>query len=64
MNEAIKTLVFVGAAVVATMVAVITYPRQEAFRAPDLVGEPLFAEFTDPTTASELKIIRFTEGVA
>jgi hypothetical protein len=64
MNDAIKTVVFVTAAVAATMVAVITYPRQEAFRAPDLVGEPLFAEFTDPAAASELKIVRFTEGVA
>lgn len=64
MNEAIKTLFFVAAAVVVTMVAVMTYPKQESFRAPDLVGEPLFAEFTDPATASELKIVRFTEGVA
>jgi hypothetical protein len=64
MNEAIKTLLFVATAVVATMVAVMTYPKQESFRAPDLVGEPLFAEFTDPATASELKIVRFTEGVA
>ena len=63
MSDAIKTLLFVGAALVVTLVAVFTYPTQDSFRAPDLVGEPLFADFVDPADAAELKIVRFTEDL-
>ena len=48
MNEAVKTVIYVGVALVVALVAVFTYPKQEDFEPPDLVGKPLFEEFTDP----------------
>jgi len=64
MNHAVKTLIFAGVAAVVTLIAVFTYPRQESFKAPDLVGKPLFKDFTDPESAAELKIVKFDEDVA
>ena len=63
MNEAIKTLIYVGAAVVVAVVAASTYPKQEDFELPDLAGKPLFEEFTDPDAASKLEILKFREDV-
>ncbi len=63
MSQAVKTLIFAGVAIVVALVAVLTYPRQETFKAPDLVGKPLFKDFTDPDAAAELKIVKFNEDV-
>lgn len=64
MNHAVKTLIFAGVAGVVALIAVFTYPRQESFKAPDLVGKSLFKGFTDPDAAAELKIVKFNEDVA
>ncbi len=63
MKEAIKTLSYLLAAVVVSVVAVVTYPKQEPFELPDLVGKPLFESFTDPEMAAELHILRFREDL-
>ncbi len=63
MNQSIKTLIYVGVAVVVALVAALTYPKQEDFVLPDLAGKPLFAEFTDPDAAAELAILKFREDV-
>jgi hypothetical protein len=63
MSETVKTVIFAAVAVVAVLVAVFTYPKQEDYRPPDLLGKPLFADFTDPSTASELAILKFSEDL-
>jgi len=63
MNEALKTLLYVAAAVAVVTVAAVTYPRQEEFEMPDVVGESLFADFTDPEKAAELQILKFREDM-
>lgn len=63
MSQTIKTLIFMGVALVVALVALFTYPKQESFKAPSLVGQPLFKDFTDPGTAATLKIARFSEDL-
>ena len=63
MNEAVKTVIYAGVALVVALVAAITYPRQEDFEPPDLVGKPLFEGFTNPEDATELRIVNFQEDV-
>ncbi len=63
MSESIKTVIFAAVAVVAVLVAVFTYPKQEEYRPPELLGKAMFPEFTDPASAAELKITKFTEGL-
>ncbi len=63
MNEAIKTLLYVGVAVIVAAVAAFTYPKQEDFELPDLAGKPLFENFTDPDVASKLLIRKFREDI-
>jgi hypothetical protein len=63
MSHAVKTVGFVATALVMALIATFTYPRQEDYQAPDLVGKDLFAEFTDPGTAADLTIVKFAEDV-
>ena len=63
MNETIKTALYVLVAVVVSAAAVVTYPKQEAFVLPDLVGKVLFEDFTDPEAAAELHILTFREDL-
>ena len=63
MSETVKTVIFAAVAVVAVLAAVFTYPKQEDYRPPDLLGKPLFADFTDPSTAAELAISKFSEDL-
>ncbi len=62
MSESVKTVIFAAVAVVAVLVAVFTYPKQEDYQPPDLLGKPLFADFTDPSTAAELAISKVLRG--
>ncbi|MCA9148563.1 MAG: DUF4340 domain-containing protein [Planctomycetales bacterium] len=64
MNEMTKTLLFVGAAVLATGVAVGTRSGSPSASAPIEISEPLFPTFTDPVAAASLKIVRFDESLA
>ncbi len=63
MNEAVKTLIYVGVAVVVALVAVFTYPKQEDFQPPDLIGKTLFPSFSNPEMATDLKIVKFNEDL-
>lgn len=63
MNEKMKTVVYVAGAALVIVGAVVTYPRQEEFKPPDLIGKPLFPDFTDPESAAELHIRRFREDM-
>lgn len=64
MKEALKTALYVCVAIAIVLVAALTYPKQEDFQPPDLVGKPLFADFTDPSRAAEMRIIKYREEVA
>lgn len=63
MKEMVKTAIYVAAAVLVALTAVLTYPKQEDFQPPDLVGQPLFPEFEDPAKAAELQILTFREDI-
>lgn len=63
MNETIKTSIYVAGALLVIVGAIVAYPRQEEFKPPDLVGKPLFPDFTDPDSAAELQIVRFREDM-
>ncbi|MHB8862379.1 MAG: DUF4340 domain-containing protein [Pirellulaceae bacterium] len=63
MSESVKTLIFAAVAVVAVLVTVFTYPKQEDFQPPQLQGKALFADFTDPGAAAKLSIVRFSEDL-
>jgi len=63
MNEWIKTGIYVTLALAVIVGAVVSYPKEEEFKLPDLVGKPLFAEFADPDAAAELDILEFREDV-
>ena len=45
------------------LIATFTYPRQEDYQTPDLVGKSLFADFDDPGEAANLTIVKFAEDV-
>src|SRR6186713_895997 len=68
MNESIRTLAFVGVAVLAALTAYATRPvldREGPSDVPtDLIDKPLFAEFKDPLAAKSLEIKEFDEATA
>ncbi|UCD63819.1 MAG: DUF4340 domain-containing protein [Candidatus Zixiibacteriota bacterium] len=66
MNENKKTLIFLGAAVVLLILALITSPGRITPEAFLDQGELFFPDFTDPNTATTLEVIDFDEatGVA
>ena len=59
MNEMRKTIVFLGAAVVLTALALITAPKRITPDAFFDEGEAFFPEFTDPNVARTLEVIDF-----
>ncbi len=61
MDETRKTLVFVGAAVVAIVVAFIAAPADPTPEAFSDRGEAFFPAFTDPNEAASLEVIDFDE---
>jgi hypothetical protein len=63
MSETVKTLIFAAVAVIAVVAAVLTYPKQEEYQPPDMVGKSMFETFTDPGNATELAISKFSEDL-
>jgi hypothetical protein len=64
MSESVKTVIFGAVAVVAVLIAVFTYPKQEDYQPPQLAGKALFAEtFADPSAAAKLRIAKFSEDL-
>lgn len=65
MNEIVKTLGFVGVAVVALGLGVWTHlPAADEDESRSFVGEPLFTEFKDPRDAKSLEIVEYDEDTA
>lgn len=63
MTESLKTAVYVGVAIVLSLVALISRPRQEAATPPGLVGQALFEELKDPDAAASLEIVKYNESL-
>lgn len=61
MNETQKTMIFGGVAVFLALLAFLTAPRRSTPDAFFDIGEPFFAEFTDPNVATTLEVIEFDE---
>ena len=59
--ETVKTALFVAAAASASILAFATRPAPVGIEPDEQVGEPLFAEFTDPLTATGLEIVSYDE---
>ena len=61
MTEALRTVIFVGVALVLGVVAYVTQPKPVAAISPELVGKVLFDQFEDPVDAASLKILRYDD---
>ncbi len=64
MNENVKTIAFVGLAVVVSLGVWLTRPRLPELRAENELPEELFPEFDDPLEAASLEIIEYDETTA
>lgn len=64
MSERKKTLSVVGIAIAAAVVALVSAPRRTVPDAFFDVGEPFFAEFTDPEMAATLEVVEWDEQTA
>ena len=64
MSERKKTLSLVGIAIAAAVVALVSAPRRTVPDAFFDVGEPFFAEFTDPEMAATLAVVEWDEQTA
>ena len=63
MNESTKTLSFVLVAILALGAAWLGRPQPIGVDLPDLVGQPLFADFQDPYDAKSMKIVEYDEDL-
>ena len=61
MNENIKTLIFGGIGLVLAGLAYFTLPAPSSTKPVRLTGKQLFENFTDPTKAASLEIIRYDQ---
>ncbi len=64
MTENAKTGIFASAAAVIGLIAFYTMPQQAASikdNTQQLVGKPMFENFTDPNSAATLKIVKFDD---
>ena len=59
MNENIKTLIFGGVGLVLAGLAYATLPAPSTNVVVDRTGKPLFENFSDPTKAASLEIVRY-----
>ncbi len=64
MNENVKTIAFVGVAVVVSLVVWLTRPRLPASTSESELPKLLFAAFDDPLKAASLEIVEFNESTA
>ncbi|MEM7315813.1 MAG: DUF4340 domain-containing protein [Planctomycetota bacterium] len=61
MNELTKTLVFLLVAAASVMGAIWGKPGMVGVEVPDKVGQPLFTDFEDASSAESLKVVDFDE---
>lgn len=63
MNEGIKTLSYVGAALVVAVVAFLSRPRVEEFKVSQQEGKVLFEKLDDPAKAFSMDIVKYDEAL-
>jgi len=61
MSDAVKTLIYIGVALVLALVAFVARPRPQQVDLGNQAGELLFENFQDPTKVQSLEIVRFDE---
>ena len=64
MNDNTKTMIFVGIAVLAALIAWASLPSTPESTSEDLRGRELFPEFDNPLDAASLEIVEFDESTA
>jgi hypothetical protein len=64
MNEILKTVGFVGAAVLIVSIAWLSQPASPVTDAEDVRGERLFPDFNDPLAATSMEIVEFDPETA
>ncbi len=64
MNENVKTMCFVGAAVAVLLVAWTTRPAPYAYNVDSEIGKEFFPKFSDPLTAASMEITEYDEKTA
>ena len=61
MTEGIKTLIYLGVALLVALVAFMSRPRIEEFKVSELENKALFEKFDDPAKADRMGIVRYDE---
>ena len=61
MTEGVKTLIYVGVALLVALTAFLSRPRIEEFRIGELEGTILFDHFDDPSKADRMEIVKYDE---
>ena len=61
MTEGIKTLIYLGVALLVALVAILSRPRIEEFKVSEQEGKVLFAKFDDPAKADRMAIVKYDE---
>lgn len=64
MTENVKTLSFLGAALVVALVAVLSYPDHSGVDPHEEEGKKLFPDFTSPEAVMGIDIVKFDEAAA
>ena len=62
-NELVKTMLFVGAAVVCMTAAYVTRPTKGTAQVDDEVGKALFASLNEATAANGLEVVSYDEAL-
>jgi hypothetical protein len=63
MTEGIKTLIYLGVALLVALVAFMSRPRIEEFKVSELENKALFDKFDDPAKADRMEIVRYDEAL-
>ncbi|MBI1374759.1 MAG: DUF4340 domain-containing protein [Phycisphaera sp.] len=61
MSETKKTAVFGAIGLAMLIIGIVIQPRSVATKTNDDIGQPLFADFTDPLTANSLEVLAFED---
>jgi hypothetical protein len=63
MTEGIKTLIYLGVALLVALVAFMSRPRIDKFEVSELENKALFEKFDDPAKADRMEIVRYDEAL-
>jgi hypothetical protein len=59
MTEGVKTLIYVGVALLVAIMAFVSRPRQIEVALDEKIGNPLFENFEDPSQAASMEFVRY-----